>query len=211
MKATSPAEARSTTRMAGWRSSRSVRDPRSASAPLWRDCDARSPPGAQVLRRRPPVRQDVTLADERRIIGGTVGVIVDARSRSWSTWQQSARQSQTVARRRHWRKADGGWPVLLIRRRIRRSRREGVTIMNVNFPNREPIVVRDHELRIVGHSPVYADVEISAGDRIGAGHVIARIDPTQLRRRCQLRTSLACPRRCREVPDETGRLELQLG
>jgi hypothetical protein len=49
--------------------------------------------------------------------------------------------------------------------------------MNVNFPNRAPVVVRDHELHVVRRLPGTGDVKIRAGDRIDANHVLARTDP----------------------------------
>lgn len=49
--------------------------------------------------------------------------------------------------------------------------------MNVNFPNREPVVVRDYELRVVRRLPGTGDVKIRAGERIKADHVLARTDP----------------------------------
>jgi hypothetical protein len=49
--------------------------------------------------------------------------------------------------------------------------------MNVNFPNREPVIVRDRELRMVRRLPGGGDVKIRAGERISAEHVLARTDP----------------------------------
>lgn len=49
--------------------------------------------------------------------------------------------------------------------------------MNVNFPNRAPVVARDAELRIVRRLPGSGDVKVRAGERIGADHVLTRIDP----------------------------------
>lgn len=49
--------------------------------------------------------------------------------------------------------------------------------MNVNFPNREAVVVRDHELRVVRRLPANAEVKVRAGERITDGHVLARTDP----------------------------------
>jgi len=50
--------------------------------------------------------------------------------------------------------------------------------MNVNFPNREPVLVRNHEIRIVRRLPGGGDVKIRAGERIAADHILARTDPT---------------------------------
>lgn len=49
--------------------------------------------------------------------------------------------------------------------------------MNVNFPNRAPVVVRDHELRVVRRLPGTGDVKIRAGERIESNRVLARTDP----------------------------------
>jgi hypothetical protein len=49
--------------------------------------------------------------------------------------------------------------------------------MNVNFPNRAPVVVRNQELRVFRRLPGTGDVKIRAGDRIDANHVLARTDP----------------------------------
>ena len=49
--------------------------------------------------------------------------------------------------------------------------------MNVNFPNRAPVVVRNHELRVVRRLPGTGDVKIRAGERIDANQVLARTDP----------------------------------
>lgn len=49
--------------------------------------------------------------------------------------------------------------------------------MNVNFPNREPVIVRDRELRVVRRLPGTGDVKIRAGERVTAAHVLAKTDP----------------------------------
>jgi hypothetical protein len=49
--------------------------------------------------------------------------------------------------------------------------------MNVNFPNREPVVVRDREIRMVRRFPNTGEVKIRAGERISAEHVLVRTDP----------------------------------
>ncbi len=49
--------------------------------------------------------------------------------------------------------------------------------MNVNFPNREPIIVRDREIQMVRRLPGGGDVKLRAGERITADHVLARTDP----------------------------------
>lgn len=52
--------------------------------------------------------------------------------------------------------------------------------MNENFPNREPIIVKDAELHVIRRLPVNAEVRVRAGERISADHVIARTDPKNL-------------------------------
>ena len=49
--------------------------------------------------------------------------------------------------------------------------------MNVNFPNRAPVIARDAELRIVRRLPGTGDVKIRAGERIAADHILTRTDP----------------------------------
>lgn len=49
--------------------------------------------------------------------------------------------------------------------------------MNVNFPNRAPVVARDSEFRVVRRLPGTGDVKIRAGERIAADQVLTRTDP----------------------------------
>ncbi|MCC6792357.1 MAG: hypothetical protein IT336_11765, partial [Thermomicrobiales bacterium] len=49
--------------------------------------------------------------------------------------------------------------------------------MNVNFPNRAPVVARDSEIRVVRRLPGSGDVKIRAGERVDADHVLTRTDP----------------------------------
>jgi hypothetical protein len=50
--------------------------------------------------------------------------------------------------------------------------------MNVNFPNRAPVVARDSEIRVVRRLPGTGDVKIRAGERVTAEHILTRTDPT---------------------------------
>ena len=52
--------------------------------------------------------------------------------------------------------------------------------MNENFPNREPVIVRNQELHVIRRLPANADVKVRAGERISADHVIAKTDPKNL-------------------------------
>jgi hypothetical protein len=49
--------------------------------------------------------------------------------------------------------------------------------VNVNFPNREKVLVRNRELRLLRRLPGTGDVRLRAGERISADHVLARTDP----------------------------------
>jgi hypothetical protein len=50
--------------------------------------------------------------------------------------------------------------------------------MNVNFPNRAPVVARDSEIRIVRRLPGTGEVRIRAGERVSADSLLTRIDPS---------------------------------
>lgn len=50
--------------------------------------------------------------------------------------------------------------------------------MNVNFPNRAPVVARDSEIRVVRRLPGSGDVKIRAGERVTPDHILTRTDPT---------------------------------
>lgn len=52
--------------------------------------------------------------------------------------------------------------------------------MNENFPNREPVIVRNQELHVVRRLPANADVKVRAGERISGDHIIAKTDPRHL-------------------------------
>jgi hypothetical protein len=52
--------------------------------------------------------------------------------------------------------------------------------MNLNYPHREPLVVRNHELRIIRRFKGGTDVKVRSGERIEPEQVIARVDPNAL-------------------------------
>src|SRR6266508_1258545 len=49
--------------------------------------------------------------------------------------------------------------------------------MNLCYPHREALVVRNHELRVIRRLSGNPDVRARAGERIAADHTIARTDP----------------------------------
>src|SRR5215211_259488 len=49
--------------------------------------------------------------------------------------------------------------------------------MNVNFPNRAPVVVREHEVRVIRRLPGIGDVKIRSPERIDGSQVLVRTDP----------------------------------
>jgi hypothetical protein len=49
--------------------------------------------------------------------------------------------------------------------------------MNLSYPHREALVVRNHELRVIRRLTGNPDVKVRAGERIGADHTVARTDP----------------------------------
>ena len=49
--------------------------------------------------------------------------------------------------------------------------------MNLSYPHREALVVRNHELRVIRRLAGNPDVRVRAGERIAADHMIARTDP----------------------------------
>ncbi len=52
--------------------------------------------------------------------------------------------------------------------------------MNMHYPHREPLVVRNHELRVIRRLFGEPEVRVRAGERLTADHVIARADPASL-------------------------------
>ncbi len=49
--------------------------------------------------------------------------------------------------------------------------------MNLSYPHREALVVRNHELRVIRRLAGNPEIKVRAGERIGPDHVIARTDP----------------------------------
>jgi hypothetical protein len=52
--------------------------------------------------------------------------------------------------------------------------------MNLNFPYREPLAVRDHELRVTRRFHPDAELKVRQGARIEASTILARINPARL-------------------------------
>lgn len=50
--------------------------------------------------------------------------------------------------------------------------------MNLSYPHRESLVVRNHELRSIRHLTGNPEVKVRAGERVTPDHVIARLDPS---------------------------------
>jgi hypothetical protein len=50
--------------------------------------------------------------------------------------------------------------------------------MNLSFPHREALVVRNHELRVIRRLSGNPDVKVRAGERVASDQMIARTDPT---------------------------------
>ncbi|MDQ3044578.1 MAG: hypothetical protein M3R06_05425 [Chloroflexota bacterium] len=71
--------------------------------------------------------------------------------------------------------------------------------MNLNFPHREAIVVRDHELRVTRRFPIDSDIKVRAGARLKAADVLGRSDPRLSAIRLAIAARLDCP------PQEIGR------
>jgi len=49
--------------------------------------------------------------------------------------------------------------------------------MNVNYPHREPLVVRNHELRVIRRFSGDPEIRVRAGERLSPERIIARTDP----------------------------------
>jgi hypothetical protein len=75
--------------------------------------------------------------------------------------------------------------------------------MNQNFPNREPVIVRDQELHVVRRLPQNAEIKVRAGERINSSHVIAKTDPRHLAVRISIADQLGV------APNEVGKYMLR--
>ncbi len=64
--------------------------------------------------------------------------------------------------------------------------------MNLNFPYREAIVVRDHELRVTRRFPIDSDIKVRAGARVKAEDVFGRSDPRLSAIRLAVAAQLDC-------------------
>lgn len=50
--------------------------------------------------------------------------------------------------------------------------------MNLNFPHREAVVVRDHELRVTRRFPSEGQIKVRSGERVAADSLLGKTDPT---------------------------------
>ena len=51
--------------------------------------------------------------------------------------------------------------------------------MNPNFPYKEPIAVRDHELRVTRRFTPDAEFKVRQGAKVQASTIIAKVNPTR--------------------------------
>ena len=65
--------------------------------------------------------------------------------------------------------------------------------MNLSYPHREALVVRNHELRSIRHFNGSPDVRVRAGERVTPDHVIARLDPSASTVRLPIAEQLGVP------------------
>ena len=65
--------------------------------------------------------------------------------------------------------------------------------MNLNFPYREPIAVRDHELRVTRRFTPDAELKVRQGARVEASTLIARVNPERLATQVPLAEELGVP------------------
>ena len=49
--------------------------------------------------------------------------------------------------------------------------------MNLNFPQREAVVVRDHELRVTRRFPSEGQIKVRSGERVAADSLLGKTDP----------------------------------
>lgn len=67
--------------------------------------------------------------------------------------------------------------------------------MNINYPNREPVISRDCELRVVRRLPGTGETttKVRAGERLSSEHVLARTDPKTTAVRISVADQLGVP------------------
>jgi hypothetical protein len=75
--------------------------------------------------------------------------------------------------------------------------------MNLNFPYKEPIAVRDHELQVTRRFTPDAELKVRQGAKVEASSIIARINPARLATQVQLAEELGVS------PSETEKLLLR--
>lgn len=75
--------------------------------------------------------------------------------------------------------------------------------MNLNFPHREAVVVRDHELRVTRRFPSEGQTKVRSGERVAADSLLGKTDPMASAVRVPVADQLAVP------PKEVGRCLLR--
>jgi hypothetical protein len=65
--------------------------------------------------------------------------------------------------------------------------------MNLNFPHREPIAVRDHELRVTRRFTPDAEIKVRDGARIDASTIVAKVNPARLATHVAVAEELGVP------------------
>src|SRR5262245_20727666 len=65
--------------------------------------------------------------------------------------------------------------------------------MNLNFPYKEPIAVRDHELRVTRRFTPDAEIKVRQGARVEASTLIAKVNPVRLATQLQVAEELGVP------------------
>src|SRR5918992_3212407 len=63
--------------------------------------------------------------------------------------------------------------------------------MNLTFPHREPVVVRDQELRVVRRFPGEGEIQARGGERVAPDRVLGKSDPMSLAVRLNLAEQLS--------------------
>jgi hypothetical protein len=52
--------------------------------------------------------------------------------------------------------------------------------MNLNFPYKEPIAIRDHELKVVRRLPAGCEIKVREGAHVSGASIIAQVNPSRL-------------------------------
>jgi hypothetical protein len=75
--------------------------------------------------------------------------------------------------------------------------------MNLNFPYKEPIAVRDHELRVTRRFTPDAEFKVRQGAKVQASTIIAKVNPTRVATQAPIADELGVP------PSEAEKLLLK--